>query len=72
MKVRDMKIQGTNILLAVILVSGIALFGFTLLAFNELATSKDYYDLAEHHLELAIESLDKANELLAQEQHNEQ
>jgi len=67
-----MKTQGTNLLLGVILVSGIALYGATIMAVNELATSKDYYDLAEHHLEQASESLKKANDLLLQEQHNAQ
>ena len=68
-----MKIQDINyILLAVILVSGIALFGATIMAVNELTTSDDYFDLAEHQLQQAVKNLQKANELLAQEQHNEQ
>ena len=69
---REMKTQDINILLAAILVSGIALFGATIMAVNELTTSDDYFDLAEHHLEQAVKNLQKANELLAQEQHNAQ
>jgi len=61
-----------NILLAVILASGIAVYGSTIMAVNKMATSDTYFDLADHHLEQASESLKKANDLLLQEQHNEQ
>ena len=68
----DMKTQGTNLLLGVILVSGIAIYGGAIMAVNNTATSDTYFDLAEHQLEQASENLRKANELLAQEQHNAQ